>query len=426
MVLQVTLKFYHQQINKTPQPSLLMSKPWINAHKPEKLSDVIGQDKIINDLKTYIETYSGQKKKSALLYGPSGCGKTLVVSLLAKHYGYELIEINASDARNKASIEALLGPAMEQQSLFFKSKIILIDEVDGLSGRKDRGGAIAVLNLAKTSPFPVLLTCENAWHEKLSKLRSKCSLMKFETPDHKIIAELITQICKKENVSYEETAINTIARRSGGDIRSAITDAHSLAQVHSKITAKEIATLEDRWRNESITNALIKIFKNSDPAVAIGAFDNVHEDIDKCILWIDENLPKEYKDPHDLARAYDALSMADVFRGRIRRWQHWRFLVYVNTLITAGVATAKKNRPVGFVKYAPTQRLLRIWRANMKYQKRKAISLKVAEMTHTSSKRAMQDILPYLGVIFKNKPEWADKISEDFQLDPEEALWLKN
>jgi len=382
-----------------------MSKPWINSHIPSTISEVKGQDKVIDDLKAYIETYRGQKKKAALLYGPSGCGKTLVASLLAKHYGYELIEINASDARNKSSIEALLGPAMKQQSLFFKSKLILIDEVDGLSGRKDRGGAIAVLNLAKESPFPVL--------------------MKFETPDHKIIAELITEICKKENVSYEETAINTIARRSGGDIRSAITDAHSLAQVHSKITAAEILTLDERWRNESITTALIKIFKNSDSSVAISAFDNVHENMDKCILWIDENLPKEYKDPHDLARAYEALSRADVFKGRIRRWQHWRFLVYVNTLITAGVATAKKNRPVGFVKYAPPQRLLRIWRANMKYQKRKAIASKVAEMTHTSSKRAMHDILPYLGVIFKNNPEMAGAIAEDFQFDPEETLWLK-
>jgi len=402
-----------------------MPKPWINAYKPGDLSLVKGQDKVIGDLKTYIETYRGQKKKAALLYGPSGCGKTLVASLLAKNYGLELIEINASDARNKSSIEALLGPALKQQSLFFKGKLILIDEVDGLSGRKDRGGAIAVLNLAKSSPYPVLMTCENAWHEKLSKIRSKCSLMKFETPDHKIIASIISEICKKENISYEETAINTIARRSGGDIRSAITDAHSLAQVHSKITSKEILTLEDRWRNESITSALIKVFKNSDPLVALGAFDNVHENMDKCILWIDENLPKEYKDPHDLARAYDALSRADVFKGRIMRWQHWRFLVYVNTLITAGIATAKKNRPAGFVKYAPPQRLLRIWRANMKYQKRRAIASKVGEMTHTSSKRAMHDILPYLGVIFKNRPEWADKITEDFQLDPEEALWLK-
>lgn len=41
-------------------------------------------------------------------------------------------------------------------------------------------------------------------------------------------------------------------------------------------------------------------------------------------LWIEENIPYEYKG-EELARAYDALSIADVFRGRIHRQQHWRF-----------------------------------------------------------------------------------------------------
>lgn len=402
-----------------------MAQPWIISHRPSQLSSIIGQDKVINELKTYIETYRGQKKKAALLYGPSGCGKTLVATLLAAHYGFELIELNASDARNKKNIEELLGPALKQQSLFSKGKLILIDEVDGLSGRKDRGGATTVLNLAKTSPFPVLLTCENAWDDKVSKLRSKCALMKFATPDYKTISTFLKEICTKENITFEESALNSIARRSGGDVRSAITDAHSLAQVHSKITKEELSSLEDRWRSESMMTALIKVFKNSDPAVALSAFDNVHEDMDKCMLWIDENLPKEYKDPGDLSRAYNALSMADVFRGRIRRWQHWRFLVYVNALMTAGVATAKQNKPQGFVQYGPTQRLLKIWRANMKYQKRKGISQKISEHTHTSTKRALHDILPYLSVIMKNKPEWGDAISEEYQLDPEEVAWLK-
>ena len=105
-----------------------------------------------------------------------------------------------------------------------------------------------------------------------------------------------------------------------------------------------IKSLDDRNRIEPIQSALIKIFKVSDAKIADSALESVGEDLDESLLWIDENLPKEYDDPASLARAYESIAKADVFRGRIRRWQHWRFLVYVNALITAGVAVAKDQR----------------------------------------------------------------------------------
>ena len=55
-----------------------------------------------------------------------------------------------------------------------------------------------------------------------------------------------------------------------------------------------------------------------------------------------ENIPKEYSGKA-LEKAYDALSNADKFRGRIYRQQFWRFLVYQNIFQTAGISHAKKN-----------------------------------------------------------------------------------
>jgi len=46
------------------------------------------------------------------------------------------------------------------------------------------------------------------------------------------------------------------------------------------------------------------VFKTTDLKVALSAFDNVDENLDKMSLWIDENLPSEYKNPIELARAY--------------------------------------------------------------------------------------------------------------------------
>ena len=169
---------------------------------------------------------------------------------------------------------------------------------------------------------------------------------------------------------------------------------------------------------------LMRILKTTKPEVALPALDDVDEDTDQVFLWIDENLPKEYKNIDDLARAYDNLSLADVFRGRIKKRQHWRFLVYINNLLTAGIALAKKERYPGFNKYTRTRRILKLWQFNLKNAKRKSIARKIAEKTHTSSKRVIQDTLPYVRLIYKKNAVVANKLSKYFDLNKEEVAYL--
>ena len=131
-----------------------------------------------------------------------------------------------------------------------------------------------------------------------------------------------------------------------------------------------------------------------------------------------------------MQRAYEALSKADVFRGRIRRWQYWRYLVYVNSLITAGVSVSKDEKYKEFVQYAPTKRILKLWQANMKYQKRKDIAEKVAIKNHCSKKRALKETLPYLQAIFQSKNSSLNSgmkkdLQDFFELEEEEVAWLQ-
>ncbi|MFH1510697.1 MAG: replication factor C large subunit, partial [Candidatus Woesearchaeota archaeon] len=195
-------------------------------------------------------------------------------------------------------------------------------------------------------------------------------------------------------------------------------------QSMGEISAESVQELSDRDRTESVMQALMKVFKTTQPDIALPAFDNVQEDTDQLFLWIDENLPKEYTRPKDLARAYDALSLADIYRGRIRRWQHWRFLVYIHNLLTAGVALGKDEKYHAFVKYGPTTRILKIWQANQRQQRKKAIAQKIADKTHSSKKDVMKSTMPYMKAIFKNK-EMAEKISDQYDLDKEEVEWLR-
>jgi len=400
-----------------------MSFSWIRKYRPESTKDIVGQDLQIRNLKQFINKFSKQKKKAAFVYGPSGCGKTISVYAVANETDLEVIEVNASDFRNKAQINLVVGGALGQQSLFAKGKVILIDEVDGLSGMKDRGGIAAVTKLIKDSNYPIILTAHHPWESKFSGLRSKCNLIEFNELDYKDVYGALKRICKKEKIKFDDHALKSLARRSGGDLRAAVNDLQSLAEEGKELSNNDLDKLSDRQKVDTMNDALLKVFKTKDPFIAINAFDSVDEDFDQRFLWLEENIPYEYKKPEDIYRAFDALSKADVYRGRIRRWQHWRFLVYINALQSMGVALAKDERYKDSVKYKQTGRLLKIFWANRKAMKKKAIAAKFAEHTHCSMKRALRDI-DYLKPMFKDK-EIAVKITEELDLDKEEVAWLR-
>lgn len=401
-----------------------MTKPWTVTYVPKSLKEVIGQESL-DKLKGFVETYKKQKKKAAFLYGPSGTGKTSSVYALAHDLGLEVVEVNASDIRNKEQIETILGAATKQRSLFAQGKIILIDEVDGISGTYDRGGIPSLVTMINESFFPVVITGNDPWDHKFGKLRTLSLMLPFSPVPLPSMVDLLSRICHHEGIHAEPDAIKILARRSGGDVRAAITDLYAITRITATLNKKNLEDLDDRNREESLPMALVKVFKTTDPLIAKDAFENINEDLDQCLLWIDENLPYEYTTAASRARAYDALSKADVFNRRIRRWQHWRFLVYVSALLTAGVAVAKDEKLKEFVPYHQTKRLLKIWMANQKYQKRKAIATKIARKTHTSTKRALQDTLPYLQVIIQKNKAMAKLLQHDLDLDEEEIQWLR-
>lgn len=394
-------------------------EPWVRKYRPESLSDVQGQNKAARELRSFLE--SG--KKSALVYGPTGSGKTSAVYALAKENNLEVIEVNASDVRNKKKINSLVGSASQQRSLFGKGKLILVDEIDGLSGRKDRGGVGAILKILKKSAFPIVMTANNPFDKKLSMLRRKSRMIQFHSLNYVSVFNVLKKICENENLKYDEAALKTLARSAGGDMRAAINDLQIISQ-SGKVGKKDVEELSQRNKVQSMINALMMIFKTDKLDIALGAFDDVAEDTDKRFLWMDENLPKEYTKPADLMRAYNMMSRADVFRGRIRRWQHWHFLVYINKLLSAGVALSKDDKYKGFKKYNRTKRILKMWKSNMKNAKKNSIADKIAEKAHVSTKEAGQ-MVPYLRRMFRDK-NMAKDISREFELDEKEVGWLKS
>ena len=63
--------------------------------------------------------------------------------------------------------------------------------------------------------------------------------------------------------------------------------------------------------------------------------------LDDLMSMLEENLPEVYTQSKELYKAFENLSKADLFKGRIHKRNHWRFLVYVNFYLTYGVSNSK-------------------------------------------------------------------------------------
>src|SRR3989344_5296578 len=117
----------------------------VEKYKPKIYADLVGQEKAIFEIETFLKAFP-KGKKALLLHGPAGAGKTSLVMAAGKEHNLDIFELNASDLRNRVKLEEVLKPASEQHSLFKKGKILLMDEVDGVTGT-DIGGVPELIRI---------------------------------------------------------------------------------------------------------------------------------------------------------------------------------------------------------------------------------------------------------------------------------------
>jgi replication factor C large subunit len=382
----------------------------------------MGQDKAVGIVQDFLANFKQRSKKGLILYGPSGCGKTILPHAIAGEIDAELLEVNASDQRNKNILHELLGSAIKQRSFFSDTKVILVDEIDGMTGKDYRGGISELVRLIKETKFPMILTCQDTFDKKFKALVKVCELCQMETLASRHIADILVTICKKEHIAYQKEALDAIARKAEGDARAAINDLQLVAAGEDKITKDSYEELTDRAKIRTIESGLTTVYKTDNIFDSLHAFDEVEEDMDEQFLWMEYNTPFEYTKVSDIARAFGCLSRADIYRSRIRRRQYWRFLVYVNALMTAGVSTAKDQVYKSAPNYKRTTRLLRIWQINMSQSKKKAIAQKIAGITHASTNEIMQDF-EFYHQLMKSK-RFGQQIIDEAELDKDEMAWL--
>lgn len=387
---------------------------WTEKYRPDFFEDIKGQDKAIECIKNFINNYSSSKKKAIILHGPPGTGKTSLAYVAARETDSEIFELNASDLRDKTELQEILRPVIEQKSILKEKKIILVDELDGITGT-DRGGIIELLSLIELTKYPIIMTANDVWSKKLVPVRSKSEIVQLKEIDYRTIKEIMISILRKENLFINNDMLTSIALKSKGDLRAAINDLQAISKIKEPLMVK----IDEREKETDIFNALRYIFKSKTTNDVLKIFDSVNMPIDEVILWVEENIPAEYQGK-ELAKAYDALSKADVFKGRIYKQQYWRFLVYENALLSYGISASKKpgSSRTGFTSYKKPTRILKIWMNNQRTAKKKSIAQKYAKYVHVGHKRAMNEF-PIIKQILKNQ-----NIRKELKLNQEEIDYL--
>ncbi|MFX1604454.1 MAG: replication factor C large subunit [Promethearchaeota archaeon] len=377
--------------------------PWPEKHRPRKLDRLVGNHETLRTLKSWVESWVSRipTKRAALLIGPPGTGKTASVGALANDLDMELVEFNSSDKRNKDSIETLVWRAASQQTLDGRPRLILLDEVDGLSGTSDRGGVGAILKVVKDAVHPIVMTANDPNSPRIKDLMKVCQIFTFRQIDDDDIRNVLEFILSENDVDVSSDVIEEIVESSGGDLRAAISDLEF--QVRSGLTPSVIVpTFRDSKKGTEET--LKHLFASADSKMARKVLSESELNHDSLVLWLEENLHLHLMTPKELDKGLEQLSLADLTLGRIMRGQNWKLLAYFYDYLSMGVVMSRSETPFRRVKYSqPTWPLL-VWQGNRKRDKQSKILTSLSTVTGVSKRRVRQTHLNTIHEIIKIDP----------------------
>ena len=397
---------------------------WVEKYRPKRIADVIGNEEAKSAFTDWLKN-KHRSKKAILLYGPPGVGKTTLVNAAAHEFGFRVIEMNASDARSEKAICKVAGPAtafvaLDTFSSESKGNVLFMDEVDGIAGNEDRGGVSTILRLIEESRIPVIMAANDPDIDKLRPLKKVSALVRFYQVRIPLIIAMLQEICQKEHIEAEFEALERIAENSQGDVRSAINDLQSLAEASRKLTLQDTVGLSARNKDVGMDETLGGYFSAKSLLEASMRLSRSSVDYDELLMAIGDNLPLRYRDPAELAEAYDFVSQADVFRGRIGT-ENWHLLRYFfNSLAMAAAVSPGSYQPFSLI--SPPIRVITLFWTKGRRTMLNNICGKIGQRCHVSRATAKTDVVPYVKAMLSRRK--ADEIVSWLELDNEEVEFL--
>jgi replication factor C large subunit len=375
------------------------------------LSDVVGNPSAVAQARAWAKLWcEGKRQPPLLIHGATGSGKTFLAHALAAEFGWDIYEFNASDLRNEDSVLGGLSHTSSSSSLFGGLRLVLIDDADSLSGTADRGGAGAMSKVIDESRQPIAITATDIYNKKLQSIRPKCEQLEVRRAHGSSISALLRKTALSLKIEIPSGAEMEIAKSSGGDIRAALND----------LLARNFTAVRDREKSPFET--VRDIFSSEKYGIARQAAFSSESDHDMLKLWVAENIPLFMKTPFEISEAYNSISRADVFDGRISRTQYYGYLRYSTDLLSSGVALSRLPGPQGFAPIAFPSYIRAMGASKGGRNMRKGVLSKIGRACHCSISQA-ETYLYQVRCAAKENPQ---DIVREFGFDEDEMEFLSS
>ncbi|RZB40936.1 chromosome transmission fidelity protein 18 -like, partial [Asbolus verrucosus] len=193
----------------------------------------------MQELHTNLDEDGRPHHKVALLCGTPGLGKTTLAHMVARHAGYSVMEINASDDRSTDAFKTALENGTQMRSVIDKERrpnCLIFDEIDGApSASIDylvkfiTGTAVKNKKNQKKGNIlkrPIICICNDAYVPSLRPLRQIAFIVNFPSTSNTRLAERLMEIARRQQVKTDLGAMLALADKSRNDIRSCLSVLH--------------------------------------------------------------------------------------------------------------------------------------------------------------------------------------------------------
>jgi DNA polymerase-3 subunit gamma/tau len=221
-----------------------MDKFIVSARKyrPQTFDTVVGQGHITTTLKNAIKNQ--QLAHAFLFCGPRGVGKTTCARILAKTINCENVgadgeacnvchschsfnegtsmnihELDAASNNSVDDIRSLVEQVRFAPSAGSRYKVYIIDEVHMLSSSAFNA---FLKTLEEPPPYAIFILATTEKHKILPTILSRCQIFDFKRITPNDTVEHLQDICRKEEIDAEKSALHLIAQKSEGCMRDAL------------------------------------------------------------------------------------------------------------------------------------------------------------------------------------------------------------